>query len=212
MNDTHIDNRELDRLADGELSPAALRDLFARLDQTDDGWRRAALALLEAQALRSACRDAMKPVSPTAVGSPAASAASVSSGRRELLAIAAAIYFSSRGPSPSPAPSPTAGPPTTPPLSPPAASPTPAVRSKINAADGQVYVWIPPGSFAMGCSRGDNDCGPDEQPVHTVRIRRGFWLARTEVTNGQWVKHMKPAPRLDRTSIHTSRQSGHSAR
>jgi len=78
------------------------------------------------------------------------------------------------------------------------AFPTPGVRSKINAADGQIYVWIPPGSFAMGCSRGDNDCAPDELPVHTVRIRRGFWLARTEATNGQWVKHMKPAPRLDR--------------
>ena len=76
--------------------------------------------------------------------------------------------------------------------------PTPGVRSKVNAADGQVYVWIPPGSFAMGCSSGDGDCDPDELPVHTVRIRRGFWLGQAEVTNAQWAKKMKPTPKLDR--------------
>jgi formylglycine-generating enzyme required for sulfatase activity len=80
----------------------------------------------------------------------------------------------------------------------PAPLPTPSVRSKINSADGQVYVWIPPGSFAMGCSSGDGDCDPDELPVHTVRIRRGFWLAHTEVTNAQWAKRMKPTPKLER--------------
>src|SRR6185369_2187766 len=76
--------------------------------------------------------------------------------------------------------------------------PTSGVRSKVNAADAQVYAWIPPGSFAMGCSSGDGDCDPDELPVHTVRIRRGFWLGHTEVTNAQWAKRMKPTPRLDR--------------
>jgi formylglycine-generating enzyme required for sulfatase activity len=43
----------------------------------------------------------------------------------------------------------------------------------------------------MGCSNGDGDCQPDELPVHTVRIRRGFWLARTEVTNAQYAKRAK---------------------
>ena len=33
---------------------------------------------------------------------------------------------------------------------------------------------------------------PDELPVHAVRIRSGFWLARTEVTNAQYEKRMKP--------------------
>ena len=82
----------------------------------------------------------------------------------------------------------------------PAAVATPAApgtRTKVNAADGQTYVWIPPGSFAMGCSSGDGDCEPDELPVHTVRIRRGFWLARTEVTIAQYAKRMKPTPRRD---------------
>jgi formylglycine-generating enzyme required for sulfatase activity len=99
-----------------------------------------------------------------------------------------------------PAETPSAAQPSAPAVVPttPAPLPTPSVRSKVNAADGQVYVWIPPGSFAMGCSSGDGDCDPDELPVHTVRIRRGFWLSRAEVTNAEWAKRMKPTPKLDR--------------
>ena len=125
-----------------------------------------------------------------------------------LLGIAAVIYFQSRRVSPSAVPSPTASvPPATPaptvtaPPSEPAPAPAPAVvpalRTKVNAADGQTYVWIPPGSFAMGCSAGDGDCAPDELPVHTVRIRRGFWLSRTEVTNAQYEKRMTGTHRLE---------------
>jgi len=78
------------------------------------------------------------------------------------------------------------------------ATPTaPALRAKVNAADGQTYQWIPPGRFSMGCSAGDGDCQPDELPVHTVRIPRGFWLARTEVTNAQYEKRMKPTQRAE---------------
>jgi formylglycine-generating enzyme required for sulfatase activity len=91
---------------------------------------------------------------------------------------------------PAPAPSATPAPPSEP-VPAPALPSNPTVRSRINAADGQVYVWIPPGSFAMGCSSGDGECESDEMPVHTVRIRRGFWLARTEVTNAQYAKRAK---------------------
>ncbi|MDZ4685908.1 MAG: hypothetical protein SH850_12640 [Planctomycetaceae bacterium] len=91
--DTQIDDRELDRLADGELSPAALRELFARLDRTDDGWKRTALALLESQALRTTCRATIAP--PPAVLQPMAkrseSTQSLRRGRRELFAAAAAV-------------------------------------------------------------------------------------------------------------------------
>ena len=133
-----------------------------------------------------------------------------------VLVAGVALYLALRQPSSSPAPSPAAAaPPITappsavtpsptaaaPPSEPaPAPPPNSAVRSKINAADGQVYVWIPPGSFAMGCSSGDNECAPDETPVHTVRIRAGFWLARTEVANAQYEKRMPKAGQLDRAS------------
>jgi len=128
-----------------------------------------------------------------------------------LLGIAAVIYFPSRRASPGPAPSPTLTPPPSEPVVPaptpatpaPATPVAPAARTKVNAADGQTYAWIPPGSFAMGCSAGDGDCAPDELPVHTVRIRRGFWLSRTEVTNAQYDKRMTGTERLQgATGIH----------
>ncbi len=53
---------------------------------------------------------------------------------------------------------------------------------KVNPKDGQRYVWIPPGSFTMGCSPGDNECGEDEKPAHQVTITKGFWLGQTAVT------------------------------
>jgi formylglycine-generating enzyme required for sulfatase activity len=53
---------------------------------------------------------------------------------------------------------------------------------KENPRDGQTYVWIPPGSFVMGCSTGDTTCFDNEKPSHTVTLTRGFWLGKTEVT------------------------------
>jgi hypothetical protein len=49
---THDDNLIFDRLADGELSNAERQKLLASLDSRVDGWRRCALALLEAQTWR----------------------------------------------------------------------------------------------------------------------------------------------------------------
>lgn len=46
----HLDT-QLDRLVDGELSPAEYRNLLTALDDQPEGWRRCALAFLEAQAL-----------------------------------------------------------------------------------------------------------------------------------------------------------------
>jgi formylglycine-generating enzyme required for sulfatase activity len=51
-----------------------------------------------------------------------------------------------------------------------------------NPADGLKYVWIPPGTFMMGCSEQDSECKDDEKPTHQVAIERGFWLGQTEVT------------------------------
>jgi formylglycine-generating enzyme required for sulfatase activity len=57
---------------------------------------------------------------------------------------------------------------------------------KVNAKDGLRYVWIPPGSFTMGCSKGDTECSGDEKPPHAERISNGFWLGQTEVTQAAW--------------------------
>ncbi|HEY1336061.1 MAG TPA: SUMF1/EgtB/PvdO family nonheme iron enzyme [Bryobacteraceae bacterium] len=53
----------------------------------------------------------------------------------------------------------------------------------VNPKDGLTYVWIPPGSFTMGCSPNDTECKPDERPAHTVQLPAGFWMGQTEVTN-----------------------------
>jgi len=43
------------------------------------------------------------------------------------------------------------------------------------------FVWVPPGEFVMG-----DDRYADEAPSHRVRITKGFWLGRCEVTNAQF--------------------------
>ena len=43
-------------------------------------------------------------------------------------------------------------------------------------------VWIPPGEFMMGSADGHKD----EIPVHKVRITRGFYMGKYEVTQPQW--------------------------
>jgi formylglycine-generating enzyme required for sulfatase activity len=48
--------------------------------------------------------------------------------------------------------------------------------------DGGVCVWVPAGEFDMGSKEGDGD----EQPVHHVRITKGFWLGKCTVAFGQW--------------------------
>jgi formylglycine-generating enzyme required for sulfatase activity/tRNA A-37 threonylcarbamoyl transferase component Bud32 len=53
--------------------------------------------------------------------------------------------------------------------------------TKVNPKDNLQYVWIPPGSFRMGCSPSDT-CFIDEKPAHEVEITKGFWLGQTAVT------------------------------
>ncbi|MDP2998350.1 MAG: bifunctional serine/threonine-protein kinase/formylglycine-generating enzyme family protein [Bryobacterales bacterium] len=66
-------------------------------------------------------------------------------------------------------------------------------ESKVNPVDGQRYVWIPPRTFRMGCSPGDNECHDDEKPAHTVAISKGFWMGQTEVTMGAYKRFKTPS-------------------
>ena len=59
---------------------------------------------------------------------------------------------------------------------------TPPLKTWTNPADGLNYVWIPAGTFMMGCSEQDSECKDDEKPTHQVSIEKGFWLGQTEVT------------------------------
>jgi formylglycine-generating enzyme required for sulfatase activity len=48
-------------------------------------------------------------------------------------------------------------------------------------ADGMVMIHVPAGEFEMG----GTGISSDEEPVHTV-VLDGFWIDRTEVSNGQY--------------------------
>lgn len=51
-----------------------------------------------------------------------------------------------------------------------------------NPKDGLKCVFIPAGTFRMGCSPGDNQCSSNEKPAHDVRISNEFWMGQTDVT------------------------------
>jgi len=52
-------------------------------------------------------------------------------------------------------------------------------------------VWVAPGSFRMGSDSGDS--GNDERPVREVRISRGYWMGKYEVTNGEYQRFVREA-------------------
>ena len=58
--------------------------------------------------------------------------------------------------------------------------------------DGIEFVWIPPGEFRMGSTSRHADS--DEKPVTRVRITRGFWMGKYEVTQAQWKAVMGSNP------------------
>ena len=47
------------------------------------------------------------------------------------------------------------------------------------------FCWCPPGKFTMGSPTGELGRKSDENQVE-VTLSKGFWLAKTEVTQGQW--------------------------
>jgi formylglycine-generating enzyme required for sulfatase activity len=57
-----------------------------------------------------------------------------------------------------------------------------AGATNVNEKDGLTYVWIPPGTFQMGCSPGDTECVAAEKPAHEVTLTTGFWMGQTPVT------------------------------
>ncbi|MBS0656874.1 MAG: SUMF1/EgtB/PvdO family nonheme iron enzyme [Verrucomicrobia bacterium] len=105
-------------------------------------------------------------------------------------------------PTPRPTPAPTLPPtamPTATPRPAPTVTPTP-VRTAYERFAGEKagerrviggipFRWCPQGEFVMGSPTGE--AGRDTDEVrHTVTLTRGFWLAETEVTVGQWKRLM----------------------
>ncbi len=70
----------------------------------------------------------------------------------------------------------------------------PAGSKRANPKDGLTYVWIPPGTFQMGCSPGDNECYDDEKPPKPATIHKGFWLGESEVTQAAYQRVIGKTP------------------
>ena len=58
--------------------------------------------------------------------------------------------------------------------------------------DGMRFVWVPGGEFPMGSDSPEADHG--ERPLRRVRMSRGFWLGKYEVTQEQWEAVMGSNP------------------
>lgn len=55
-------------------------------------------------------------------------------------------------------------------------------------------IWVEAGSFSMGSSVEEADRNKAEGPVTRVVFSKGFWLGKTEVTQGQWEALMGENP------------------
>lgn len=54
-------------------------------------------------------------------------------------------------------------------------------------------VWCPPGTFMMGSPESEEGRDEDET-LHQVILTKGFWMAKTEVTQAQWKSVMGKNP------------------
>ncbi len=65
---------------------------------------------------------------------------------------------------------------------------------RVESWSGLEYVWVPAGTFQMGCVPADHDCASDEFPRHRVTLTRGFWIGRTEVTRKAFQQFARKTP------------------
>jgi len=79
-------------------------------------------------------------------------------------------------------------------LSAPLPKPTPGVTI-VDVETGEKYVWVPPGTFTMGCSAGEDKYYCEDYPPHKVMITKGFWMGQTEVTVGAYRRFSTSAKR-----------------
>lgn len=61
------------------------------------------------------------------------------------------------------------------------------------AVAGVHLCWCPPGKFIMGSPRTELERRPGEDQVE-VTLTKGFWIAKFEVTQGQWKRVVGPLP------------------
>ena len=63
------------------------------------------------------------------------------------------------------------------------------------------FAWVAGGCYMMGCESYSGPCESFEKPAHEVCID-GFWIAKTEVTQGQWKSIMDNNPSANDVDDH----------
>lgn len=76
-------------------------------------------------------------------------------------------------------------------IAPAAAEPAPGTNWT-EPRSGIVFVWVPGGTAVIGCD-GPDSCPEAERPRHQRKVG-GFWMSRTEITQGQWGRLMELNP------------------
>jgi formylglycine-generating enzyme required for sulfatase activity len=79
-------------------------------------------------------------------------------------------------------------------------------RSRVNLRDGLTYVWISPGSYLTGCAPDDGECMHRERTRQTIKIAKGFWVGRTEVTQTAYERVMATNPSRYPSPLHPVEQ------
>ena len=67
-------------------------------------------------------------------------------------------------------------------------------KGEVISSNGYDAVWIPAGSFTMGCTEGDSGCDSHAKPRHKVTLTKGFYMMTTEVTQGLYKDVMGENP------------------
>jgi formylglycine-generating enzyme required for sulfatase activity len=79
-----------------------------------------------------------------------------------------------------------------------------AVKTKTITLPGGMpmeMVWCPPGTFMMGSPASEilYDRAKEDEVQHQVTLTKGFWMAKTEVTQEQWISVMGYNPSLHKS-------------
>ena len=60
--------------------------------------------------------------------------------------------------------------------------------------EGIRFCWCPPGEFMMGSPASDTERDSSEEPQHKVKISKGFWLSKYEISQSEWLSLMDSNP------------------
>src|SRR5262245_11445288 len=67
-------------------------------------------------------------------------------------------------------------------------------------------LWCPPGKFTMGSPKSEEGRGEEDEDQVDVVLSRGFWLGKTEVSQGQWKQLMGTTPWKDESNVEEGRE------